>query len=77
MTKPKKEKLRAYQVKLAGEGNKLKNPSWKKQFDHNSSNYRTSSSFKSKKFKRAVSQAVVKEIKEKEKETVTNAADNA
>ena len=43
---PQKEELRAYRIKLAGKGKKLKNLNGKKQFYHNSSNYRTSSSFK-------------------------------
>ena len=60
LTKPKKEELRSYQIKLEGEVKKLKNSNGKKQFDRNSSNDCTSSSFKLKKFKRAVSQAVAK-----------------
>ena len=76
MTKPQKEELRAYRIKLAGEGKKPKNPNRKKQFDRNNSNDRTSPSFNPKP-KRAVSQAVAKEIKENEKETVTNAAGDA
>ena len=36
LTKPQKEELRAYWIKLAGEGKKLKKPNRKKQFDRNS-----------------------------------------
>ena len=60
LTKPQKEELRAYWIKLAGEGNNLKNPNRKKQFDRNNSYDSNSSSFNSKKFKRSVSQAVAK-----------------
>ena len=42
LTNPQKEDLRAYRIKLAGEGKKLKKPNWKKQFDRNSSNDSTS-----------------------------------
>ena len=45
-TNPQNEELRAYRIKLAGEGKKLNNPNGKKQFDRNSSNDCTSSSFK-------------------------------
>ena len=62
-TNPQKEELRYYRIKLAGERKKLKNPNRNNQFDRNSSNDRTSSSFKSKKFKRAVSQAMAKRKK--------------
>ena len=55
LTNPQKGELRSYRIKLAGEGKKLNNPNGKKHFDHNSSNDHTSSSFKSKNFKRAVS----------------------
>ena len=77
LTNTQKEELQAYRIKLAGEGKKLKNPNKKKQFDCNNLNDCNSSSFNSKKFKRAVSQAVAKEFKEKEKETVTNNSDDA
>ena len=60
LTNLQKEELIAYRIKLVGEGKKLKNPNGKKQFDRNSSNDRTSSSFKSKKVKIAVSQAFAK-----------------
>ena len=63
LTNSQNEELRAYRIKLAGEGKKLKKPNGKKQFDGNSSNDRTSSNFISNKFKRSVSQAVAKEIK--------------
>ena len=51
LTNPQKGDLRAYRIKLAGEGKKLKKPNGKKQFDRNSSNDSTSYSFKSKTFK--------------------------
>ena len=60
LTNLQKEELIAYRIKLVGEGKKLNIPKRKKQFDRNSSNDRTSSIFKWKKFKRAVSQYVAK-----------------
>ena len=62
---------------MADEGKRLKNSNGKKQFDRSNLNDRKSSSFNSKNFKRAMFQSVAKENKEKEKETVTNAIDNA
>ena len=67
LTNPQKEGLIHYRIKLAGKGKKLRNPNEKRQFDRSSSNDRTSSIFKSKKFKRAVSQAVEKKLKKMRK----------